>query len=123
MNTRELVKIGVVVCVIIVIAIYSYSRVRNLVGGPVIEMISPTEGVLVKDSLLEVVGITKNISKITLNGRPITIDQQGKFSEQIVIPVGYNIISVEGTDRFGKKNIKTIKIMREYATTTEYELE
>ena len=123
MNARDFIKIGVIVGVIIVIAGYSYYRVRNLISGPIIEIISPIDGSLVKNSLVEVVGITKNISKITLNGRPITVDQAGKFGEQLVVPEGYNIISVEGTDRFGKKKSKTIKIVREYGTMIKPELE
>lgn len=123
MGARDLAKIVVILGVIVVIGIYSYSRIKNLISGPLIEIISPINGSLVQDSLVEVTGITKNISKITLNGRPITINQEGKFGEQLVVPLGYNIISVEGTDRFGKKKLKTIQIVRESATTTEPKIE
>ena len=85
---------------------------KNLITGPRIAIFAPANGGVVTDSLITLEGTTKNISKISVNDRPILIDQKGNFREQLVVPLGYTIISVKGIDRFGKEKEATLEIVR-----------
>ncbi len=80
--------------------------------GPKITVQTPRSGAVVLSSTLPIEGITKNISKISINGRTISIDQNGVFKDQLVVTEGYNIISVAGTDRFGKTKKVELEIVR-----------
>ena len=86
--------------------------------GPVIDITSPINGSKITEPFVVVEGNTKNISKITLNGRLISVDQEGHFIEQLVVPEGYTIISVEGIDRFGKSKESILELVRISTTTT-----
>ncbi len=116
-SVRQILKIGVIVLVAVVILGYSYYKMRDLFMGPVIKITSPINGSTVNDSFVIIEGKTKNISKITLNDRLISVDPEGKFNEQLVVPLGYTIISVEGIDRFGKKEKSILELVRISTTT------
>lgn len=109
---RQTLKIIFAALIAITIAVYSYLEIRNLVNGPEIIITFPANGSAVTDSLITLEGRSKNISKISVNDRPILIDQKGNFREQLVIPIGYTIISVKGSDRFGKEKEAILELVR-----------
>lgn len=110
---RQTLKIISIALIAIIIIVYSYLEIRNLIAGPEITILSPENGSTVTDSLITLLGASKNISKISVNDRPILIDQRGNFREQLVIPIGYTIISVKGSDRFDKEKEATLEIVRQ----------
>ncbi|MEK7593582.1 MAG: hypothetical protein AAB471_00270 [Patescibacteria group bacterium] len=109
---RKIIKVVFVALIALVIIVYSYFQTKNLINGPGITILSPANGSVLTDSLITLEGTTKNISKISVNDRPILIDQKGNFREQLVVPLGYTIISVKGIDRFGKEKEATLEIVR-----------
>lgn len=108
---RKIIKAIFIALIALVIIIYSYFQTKNLINGPEITILSPANGSVLTDSLITLEGTTKNISKISVNDRPILIDQKGSFREQLVVPLGYTIISVKGIDRFGKEKEVTLEIV------------
>ena len=56
---------------------------------------------MLTESLIDVAGIATNISAISLNDRPIFIDESGAFSEKLMLYPGYNIIKLRAEDKFG----------------------
>ena len=65
----------------------------------------------VATSIEKIIGNAKNATNLTLNGREISVDQEGNFNETIALLPGYNIINITAKDKFGyvdKKNYKLI---------------
>ena len=110
-RVRGLVKIATAVLVVAVIGGYGTFRARTFAEGPVINVSEPKNGSFVADSLVTVSGTAKNISFLNLNGAQIFTDEAGKFTEKILLSYGYNIITLEEKDRFGRKAETSLQIM------------
>lgn len=90
---------------------YGTYEIWNYMTGPKITIASPPNGISVSESLTEIKGIAKNINEIKLNDRPIYIDEQGNFSEKFLLSYGYNLITIEAKDRFGKQTEKKLELI------------
>lgn len=90
---------------------YSLYQSRNLLIGPVIIVSEPKNGTTVPEQLVKIAGIAKNINKITLDDRPIYVDEVGVFSEKLLLSEGYNIVKISAWDKFNKKIEKTIELV------------
>jgi hypothetical protein len=110
-DIKRLLKILAVVFVVLILIVYAGFRAKNWFLGPQLTITSPADGQVVEQSLVEITGTAKNISFLKLNDGKIFTDENGVFKEKLLLSYGYNIISVEVEDRFGrvvKKNIRLI---------------
>jgi hypothetical protein len=90
---------------------YSAFQAQKIIRGPVITVISPLNGETYITPLIEIKGVTKNVSSITLNDRTLYIDRAGNFSDGLLLIPGYNIIKLEAKDKFGAETEKKIEII------------
>jgi hypothetical protein len=60
---------------------------------------------------IEIRGVAKNTSKITLNGRSLLIDPEGDFREKILLAEGYNVFSIVLQDRFGRERTEKLELV------------
>lgn len=102
---------GIAIMVILFCA-YVVFQARFIISGPQIK-ITDSLSVIQNERQITLIGTAENITRITLNGRNIVTDQAGHFSEQIVLENGYNIVSIEAHDRYGR--IKVLE--REFVYT------
>lgn len=110
-NNQKLIKYAVIIFVTIIIIGYTYFQTKNLLGGPVLSVYYPVSGMTVNKSLIEVRGFVKNVSFLKLNDRQIYADEEGKFSEQLLLSYGYNIIKLEVEDKFERIKLEEIEII------------
>jgi hypothetical protein len=103
---KLILKTLVITVFVLIILGYSIYQAQKIIHGPEIVVTSPASGSTVRENSIEIVGTTKNISEISLNGRPIFIDESGKFSEKLMLYLGYNIIKLKAQDKFGAKTEK-----------------
>ncbi|MEK7581954.1 MAG: hypothetical protein AAB488_01335 [Patescibacteria group bacterium] len=111
-DPQNTLKLSLGIALALIIVLYAFDKTKNLIMGPKITVETPLNGAIVLDATLPIEGIAKNISKISINGRQILIDQSGIFRDQLVVTEGYNIISVAGTDRFGKTKEVILELVR-----------
>lgn len=76
---------------------------HDFILGPDIIILSPKNGSTIDSSKTEIIGITKRIKEITINGRPITIDEQGNWKEIDILEPGYNVFEIIAKDKFGRQ--------------------
>ena len=107
------ITISGITLVTLIIVGYSYVTSYGLIQGPEISLNGPassTSGYAYSTSTspsATISGIAKRVNSLTLNGKPIVIDQQGNFSQNILLFKGYNTERIEGLDKFGHTaNIK-----------------
>jgi hypothetical protein len=108
---KLILKTLVITVFVLIILGYSIYQAQKIIHGPEIVVTSPASGSTVRENSIEIVGTTKNISEISLNGRPIFIDESGKFSEKLMLYLGYNIIKLKAQDKFGAKTEKIIELV------------
>jgi len=63
-------------------------------------------------------GKTIGTKELTLNNNAITLDEEGNFSDTLLLSAGYNIISLHAKDGFGRERTETYQI-----TATEFNFE
>ncbi|KKS05027.1 MAG: hypothetical protein UU82_C0002G0036 [Candidatus Nomurabacteria bacterium GW2011_GWC2_41_8] len=95
----------------ILIVIYAFYRSEDLIFGVRIKNVNLADGATVAENIMKVTGNAKNAINLTLNGREISIDQQGDFNETIALLPGYNIINIKAQDKFGYIDEKNYKLM------------
>lgn len=81
---------------------YGMFQARNLLIGPTLTITSPLIGANVSESVYEVRGHTKNASRVHINGKDIIMETNGNFTEKLATPIGYSVVVVEATNRFGQ---------------------
>lgn len=95
----RVILIGLAVTLIIgYIAWRSFDYVR----GPKIEILDPPDGMLLASSTVVVNGRAERIIDLTVNGDPLSMDEQGEFSRAFVAFPGINILTFSGADQFGR---------------------
>jgi hypothetical protein len=90
---------------------YSIFQAQKILGGPKINILSPINGATYTTALIEIKGVAKNVSTLTLNDRILYTDKIGNFSDTLLLNEGYNIIKLEAKDKFGAQTQKRIEII------------
>jgi hypothetical protein len=103
MSLKSTLSITGIVTIVLTLGFYTLYQSRDVIVGPSIELLSPEDGAVLLDPYIEVAGVAENISFISLNDLPISIDERGNFSEMILLAPGYNILKLYARDRFGKE--------------------
>ncbi len=106
-----LLKFGTIFILVAGFALYGLYKAEVFREGPEIAVNEPRDGQTVKNSFVEISGTAKNISSISIDGRPIFTDEKGFFKENLLLAKGYNIIEVQAVDKFGKKIKKIIRVV------------
>jgi len=110
-SVNTYIKILLGVLFIAVIFGYTYFQSTFLADGPQFTFIEPSSGTIVEDSLVEIKGVVSRVSDISLNGNPIFIDEEGNFSEIILLSHGQNIITLEAQDKFERKITEVLELI------------
>ena len=100
---------GLVLLAVALLASYAYYEMRGYVYGPQLIISAPTDGFSVTEEILAVEGTAKNITEITLNGRPIFIDEDGHFKEDVLLLSGYNVLALTVVDRYERTNTQYLR--------------
>ena len=94
-----------------IIVIYSIYQARFMILGPQIWVDSIRDGETVEGSVVTVAGRAKNVAWLTLNDRQIFTDEEGHWSEKLVVSKGSSFISVKAKDRFGHEIYKNLQVV------------
>lgn len=110
-NLRKVLGIGSIILLILIPLSYAIFRASPLIIGPQISITSLKDGDTVASSTFQLVGIVKRANKIILQGKPITIDGKGQFSETLVAYPPYTILVLVATDQYGKAATTTLRVI------------
>ncbi len=95
----------------LILGIYALFQARFLIFGPIVSIDTHQDGERVVDSTLTLGGRGENVAWLSLNGRQIFMDEEGYWSEKLLISTGTSIMTVEARDRFGRETVKSISII------------
>ncbi|KKP86254.1 MAG: hypothetical protein UR90_C0034G0002 [Parcubacteria group bacterium GW2011_GWC1_35_8] len=112
-NAKKILQIASLSIFFLIIIIYAFFRSHDLLYGIKIQNVNITDGAKVTESVLKITGNAKNAINITLNGREISISENGDFNETIALLSGYNVINIKAKDKFGYIDEKNYKLMYE----------
>jgi hypothetical protein len=104
-------RLGIVIFFFLLLIAYSLFQARFIILGPHISVSSPLDGERVSSPIITIRGNTKNIAYISLNDRPIFINEKGNFEEKLIATPGVDIITIRARDRFGRSTEKQISVV------------
>ena len=88
---------------------YAYFEARGVLYGPSIEVTSEVSEV--SDPFIAIQGRADRIADLSMNGRPISVTEDGAFNEPYLLSPGLNRIMLDATDRYGRKTQQIVQIV------------
>ncbi len=110
-NARKIALTTITVVIAIGLLSYGYYQSRRFIEGPRISIESPQNGDVFTTPTVEIVGTARHISMLYLNDNQIFVDEFGRFSEKLLLSPGYNIITIEATDKFERAQTKRLELV------------
>ena len=102
LRIRSIGLLAILACIVIG---YAYFVSRNYLKGPEIIVYEPTNGSTISTSTVIVRGQALRIQDIVFNGRPILMDEQGNFSETLLLFPGYNVALISAQDKTSRQSV------------------
>lgn len=96
-----------VIGVLVVGAVIAFfgSQLVKLVSPPSITILSPKDGMVTSDPTVAIEGRTEHEVSLTINGKPVNVDGDGRFTDSMDLREGVNLIRVIGTRKHSKEMI------------------
>ncbi len=88
----------------------------SILGTPLVVRTAP-DGTTLTSAVLPIKGSARHARELLINGRPITMNRDGSFADEILLSPGYNIVEVALRDQFGNQKTKTYQFVMNPATT------
>ena len=95
---------------IAVIALVGYNMRDRILGIPLTVSTAPN-GTTIDSPFLPISGTAPHARELSINGRAVTVDRKGAFSDEVLLSPGYNIVEVALKDQFGNQKVKTYQIV------------
>lgn len=106
LELRSFLKLLFMTMMAIMVLGYVAFQARFLLIGPVVHLTTQTKPIY-NQRTIEINGQAENITDLTLNGRPIYTNENGAFSEKLVLENGYTIMTIRAHDRYGRETVLT----------------
>ncbi len=94
---------------------YGYFEGRGLIVGPTID--APTQPMYVSERLIKIEGTAQHVISLLMNGSPIPTTESGAFSEVYALSPGYNRVTLDAKDRYGKTTSRIIEVFLNATST------
>jgi len=104
--------------------IYLYREIGSFASVPRLVVLNPQQNAVVQGSSTLVEGITDRDAKLSVNGQPVLVNDDGNFRESLILQSGSNIINIKSINRFKKETEETITVQavfQENISTNENE--
>lgn len=112
------IKLAVAIILLSAIGGYAFYLSTDLRNGPEVTITNPENGSTIHQSPIQITGVAKNISAISLNDLPIFVDESGNWQEERLLAPGYNLLTIKAKDRFNREVIKTLELVFDPKSTT-----
>lgn len=93
--------------------VYGVFQARELFTGVSLSLSGIKDGMTYTEEILDITGTAPRATILSINGREIFINKTGAFTEKILLPNGYNIITVAAIDKFGNQKEKVYRVYHE----------
>lgn len=107
----DIIKYGIMFLLIFILIGYLVWQVKKIVDPPELIIYSPQDGLITNEIQLPVTGLTDKGAFISLNGKEITHDEEGKFEEILDLQEGVNTISITARKKHGKTITETRNVV------------
>ena len=107
----RIIKISTGVLLALLVIGYAIWGSLNYARGPAIEISSPANNSAVNSNVAVITGRADRVNSLSLNGDPISMDEQGNFSQTVVIFPGMNKLTFVAHDQFKRTAVKELDLV------------
>jgi len=107
--TPKLTFIAIVVLLLGGFVFFFFRQYTRFNSPPFLEISSPADEQIFKEKIV-VSGKTDKDASVRIEGTLITVAEGGSFKEEIVLPRGENILTIEASNRRGRKRTVNVKV-------------
>ncbi len=118
MLSRNLIIRILTILGIFMVVGYSFFALKDVLRGPRIDITTPQTGYATTTPMIAVAGRVLRGNLFFINNATTTIDLEGNFTEQLLLSSGYNIMTFEARDRYGRTSTETIEMILVIKTAT-----
>lgn len=118
MFSRKLIIRILTILGILIVVGYSFFALKDVLRGPRIDIETPQSGYSTTTPMIGVSGRVFRGNLFFIDNATTTIDLEGNFSEQLLLSSGYNIMTLEARDRYGRTSTETIEMVLVTKTAT-----
>lgn len=106
-------KLTLILAILVICLIFGFfwHQVSYLLYPPFIKLEKPASNFSITDYAIEVAGQTEPSASLTINGRKVSVNEEGYFNSIITLDSGLNMLTIEAKDRFGRTSTLIRKIM------------
>lgn len=101
-SIKKIINIGLLTVFFLFIIFYTHSRTAFLSQGANLSVSNLSNGQVVTESGLEILGVAQRATKLTINNRELAIDENGNFTDTLIFTPGLNNIEIVAEDKYGK---------------------
>lgn len=98
---------------------YLYRELSIFISNPRLAITSPANNFSTEEKTVAVEGITEKDAKLFINDQPTIVDENGKFSEKLILQSGLNTVTIRAINRFEKESKKVITGEAKFQDMTE----
>lgn len=109
-NAKRTLTIGGGIFLAILILGYGVWISRDLLFGIQSTVSGITDGTSASEQILSLSGRARHAAKVTLDGRTLAIDLDGRWTDTIALLPGYNVLTVSATDKFGRVQTHSYRV-------------
>ena len=102
--TPARVGIALAAVALAIFIFFAGGRLIRFSTSPLLSVDEPTDKSVLQEPMILARGRTEKESKLTVNGRELTIDGEGHFEERIELQPGVNRLTFLSENRFGKQS-------------------
>ena len=92
---------------------YLFFQYRGFLGNPTLEVKSPTQNEIVRDTTVTVLGRTDPDSSVKINGELVEVSKNGNFQKKLTVFKGNYTLVITAKNRFGRETSITRTIVAE----------
>lgn len=100
-----------IAAIVIIFAGYLIWQIRGILTPPLLLVYTPMDGAVTSHTNIVVQGTTDKEARLSINGKDIMIDEDGKFSLEIGLAPGVNKITVTAIKKHGKTTTVTRNVV------------
>jgi uncharacterized protein YfaP (DUF2135 family) len=94
----------------ILAVVFVISRFYPMLSHVPIKVVSLKNGDSMPEGVITLTGTANKATNIYINGKNTPVTKSGEFEEPLVLPNGYNIVTITAKNKFGKTSEKTLTL-------------
>ena len=89
---------------------YLVFQVTSFAGNPGLHIFSPNDNAVVDSEMLNVAGLTDTDTVLSVNGETIPVMNDGRFSTNLKLHQGVNVVKVKATNKVKKESVDVLTV-------------